>query len=87
MTDHELDASGFLYAPIELVRELVGQYVTGGYDCVAMREIVSFVLSALVERELIARLTKVDQVSVGEVVLTLAQARARIEELRALPVF
>lgn len=87
MNDRDLDASGFLYAPIELVRLLVGRYVADGYDCVAMREIVSFVLSALVERELIARLTKVDQVDIGEVVLTLAQARARIEELRALPVF
>lgn len=85
MSDQDLDATGFVHAPIELVRELVGLYVAGGYDLDAMRQIVSFVLSALVERTLMERLTNRPCVQIGDCTLTLVQAEARIAELRALP--
>lgn len=87
MSENTLDASGFIFAPMELVRERVEQYVAGGYDCVAMREIVSFVLSELVWVTLTAQLTQRSCVQIGDCSLTLDEANIRIADLRALPLF
>lgn len=72
---------------MELVREFVQSYVDTGCDTKAMRQIVSFVISVLAERVLAAQLTRAGCVSIGDCELTLDEARGRIEELRALPVF
>lgn len=82
-----IDASGFITAPIGLVRDLVQRYLDTGCDRQAMRETVAFVLSGLVERFLLARLTHTDHVTLGEIRLTLQEAETRIDDLRALPVF
>ena len=58
-------------APMELVGELVQNYVDTGCDTKAMRQIVSFVISVLEERALAARLTRADCVSIGDCELTL----------------
>lgn len=87
MNEKTLDVTAFIYAPMELVRERVGQYVAGGYDCVAMREIVSFVLSELVWLTLTAQLTLRSYVQIGDCSLTLDEANTRIADLRALPLF
>ena len=61
--------------------------VQAGYDCVAMREIVSFVLSELVWLTLTAQLTLRSYVQIGDCSLTLDEANTRIADLRALPLF
>ena len=48
MSDESIDASGFIDAPIDLVRELVERYVANGCDRGAMSQIVALVLSVLV---------------------------------------
>lgn len=87
MSDESIDASGFIDAPIDLVRELVERYVANGCDRGAMSQIVALVLSVLVERTLAAQLTHAGRVKIGDCILTLGQARDRIDSLRALPVF
>ena len=87
MTESNVDASGFLEAPIELVRELVGHYGAGGHDLDAMRQIVSFVLSELGERTLTAQLTHRPSMQLGSISLTVEEAKTRIADLRALPLF
>lgn len=87
MSENTVDATGFIFAPIELVRERAEQFVAGGHDCVPMREIVSFVLSELVWRTLAALLTHRSYVQIGECSMTLDEAKTRISDLRALPFF
>lgn len=83
----DLDAIGFVDAPIELVRDLVQSYVDAGHDRIAMREIVAFVLSVLTERWLTAMCSGAAIVKIGDCALTLEQAQDRIAGLQALPVF
>ncbi len=85
MSDVVCDATGFLCAPMEVVRDAVGQYVSGGYDLDAMRQIVAFALSVLVERTLTAQLTNSPYVRLDSCSLTLEQAWARIYGLKTLP--
>lgn len=85
MADQPLDASGFIAAPIELVRELVQEYVKAGYDMDAMRHVAALALSCLVERTLIAKLTQAEYVRISGCSLTLDQADQRITALQSLP--
>ena len=87
MSENTLDATGFIDAPIEVVRDLTARFVASGCDCQPMREIVSWVISALVERTLIAQLTQRSCVQIGDCSLTLDEANTRIADLRALPLF
>lgn len=87
MPAKDIDATGFIDAPMELVRELVQSYVDTGCDTKAMRQIVLFVMSMLTERALVARLTRASSVNIGDCELTMDEARDRIEGLQALPVF
>lgn len=85
MSDVVCDATGFLCAPMEVVRDAVGQYVSSGYDLDAMRQVVAFVVSVLVERTLTAQLTNSPCVRIDGCSLTLEQAWARIHGLKTLP--
>lgn len=87
MSENTQDASGFIDAPIEVVRDLVDRYMASGCDCDPMQQIVAFVLAVLVERTLIASLTNSSCVQIGDCTLTLEQANTRIADLRALPLF
>lgn len=87
MRDESVDATGLIFAPIDLVRDLVGHYVSSGNDRYAMRHTVTFVLSVLVERTLTAQLTNSPCIQFGDCSLTLNEANARIGDLRTLPLF
>ena len=87
MTCIDLDVSGLITAPMELVNELVCNYVDEGHDIEAMRQIVAFVISWLAERTLVAQLTQVRYVRIGNCSLTVGEAQDRIENLQILPVF
>lgn len=86
MSAEPLDARGFITARMELIRDLVGDYVAGGHDLDAMREMIAFVVSNLAERTLTAELTNNTHVHLGDCTLTLDEAHARIAGLRSLPV-
>ena len=88
MTDYAAgDTIGFITAPLELIHERVKCYVDDGHDRAAMGMTVAYVLSDLVWLTLAAQLTNQPCIQIRDFSLTLDEAHARIEGLRALPCF